>query len=129
MNKNLKKIISTLGLTALCATSAFAATTYSKQTVYPPALGGRANSKYETKAVTGKAGNVMNPTVGGGYTVAATMFGNGSVGSSKSVSTQTGTLSIPSTSKQSAGKTSYLLFKNNYSTTVKVAVTGQMRTN
>lgn len=129
MNKTLKSIISTLGVTVLCATTAFAATTYSKQTVTTPALGGRANSAYETKGVTGKAGNIMNPSVGNGYTVSATMFGNGDVGSSRSISTQRGTLNIPSTSKQLAGKTSYLTYKNHYTTTVRVNVTGQMRTN
>lgn len=129
MNKNLKKVISMLAVVMVCSTTAFAGTTYKKQTIIPPKFGGTATSKTETKSVTGKDGNLMNPSVGGGYTVSAKLYCGGSAGSSISVKTQTGTLDVPSKSTHKSGQTSYVAFTNKILTPVDVQVVSQIRTN
>lgn len=130
MEKNLKRIFSILGVSVLClSTSSYAATTYSKQTVTVPKLGSSASSKSEVKSVTNKEGNIMNPTVGGGYTLTARMTCQASTGLATSVSTSTGTLNVGSTTAQKAGYNATLGFKTTLTTPVNVNVTAQMRCN
>jgi len=129
MNKNLKRIISMVAIVMMCSTSAFAGTKYKKQTITVPRLGGAQSSNKETKSVTGKYGNLMNPSVGGGYTVSANMICGGSPGGSISVKTQRGTLDLPSKKTHKSGQSSHVLFQNKLGTLVQVNVTSQIRTN
>ena len=129
MNKNLKKITSMLAVVMLCSTSAYAGGTYKKQTVIVPKLGGAGSSAKETKATTGRDGNIMNPTVGNNYTVTAQLICGGSPGNGVKVTTGTKVIFLPSKSTHKAGQSSHILFKNKIGTLVDVQVVGQMRTN